>query len=100
MTRPAEIIVVHGLWFGAVFMQPLARRLKRCGYRPVLLTYRSLRKTIQANARALRQIVQQQPAARVHLVMPERRLFEDQQGPPSASVVVNLRADPYEVMAL
>ena len=68
MRQRETVILVHGLWMTSLVMQPLARRLKRCGYRPVLLTYRSLRKTIHANARALRQIVQQQPAVCVHLV--------------------------------
>lgn len=49
-------------------MRPLAQRLKRCGYNPVLFNYHSLRNTIHTNAHALVQTVQQQSGARVHLV--------------------------------
>lgn len=52
----------------SLVMRPLARRLQRCGYRPVLLTYHSLRKTIHANARQLAGVVRGLDAARVHLV--------------------------------
>jgi pimeloyl-ACP methyl ester carboxylesterase len=52
----------------SLVMRPLARRLKRCGYQPVLFNYRSLRKTIHANARALAETVLRQSGSTVHLV--------------------------------
>jgi pimeloyl-ACP methyl ester carboxylesterase len=52
----------------SLVMRPLAQRLKRCGYHPVLFNYRSLRNTIHTNAHALVQSVQQQSGGTVHLV--------------------------------
>ena len=66
---PAQtVILVHGLWMTGLVLGPLAQRLKRCGYRPVLFSYRSLRKTIHANAHSLVQTVRKQTGGRVHLV--------------------------------
>lgn len=50
-----------------MIMRPLARRLRHLGYRPVLFNYHSLRRTIQANARALAHSVRQH-GGHVHLV--------------------------------
>ena len=62
------VILVHGLWMTGLVMQPLARRLRRAGFQPQLFNYRSVRKTIHANAHQLVQAVHQQAGTRVHLV--------------------------------
>lgn len=62
------VILVHGLWMTGLIMRPLAHSMKRCGYRPLLFSYNSLRNTIHTNAHALVQTVQQQAGGRVHLV--------------------------------
>ena len=63
-----RVILVHGLWMTGLVMQPLARRLRQAGFQPLLFNYRSLRKTIHANAHALAQTVRQQAGRQVHLV--------------------------------
>ena len=62
------VILVHGLWMTGLVMQPLAQRLRRAGFQPLLFNYHSLRKTIHANAHALVQTVRQQTGQPVHLV--------------------------------
>jgi pimeloyl-ACP methyl ester carboxylesterase len=69
MTRPAEIIVVHGLWFGAVFMQPLARRLHRLTGMPVRrFHYRTTRGALAEHASRLHAFAQESGAQRQHFV--------------------------------
>ncbi|MDX1697368.1 MAG: alpha/beta fold hydrolase [Thiohalobacterales bacterium] len=68
MSRPQTVILVHGLWMTSLVMWPLGRRLGACGFRPVLFNYHSLRRSIDANARALIQTAGRQGDTRVHLV--------------------------------
>jgi len=49
-------------------LRPLARRLRRCGYRPLVFRYPSLRRPLADNATRLVERVWQQGAATVHLV--------------------------------
>ena len=63
-----SVILVHGLWMTSLVMWPLARRLRRAGFQPLLFNYHSLRNTIHANAYALARTVRQQAGRRVHLV--------------------------------
>ncbi len=69
MTRPAEIILVHGLWFGPVFMRPLARRLHRLTGLPIRrFHYRTTRGELGEHADRLHRFAQRGGAAVQHFV--------------------------------
>ena len=69
MTPPAEIILVHGLWFGAVFMQPLARRLQRLTGLPVRrFHYRTTRGELAEHAERLHRFAKSGGAPVQHFV--------------------------------
>ena len=48
-------------------MQPLARRLRACGYNTVVFRYRSLRRPLDWNAQRLMRLVRRQGPGTVHL---------------------------------
>ena len=54
MNGKAEVILVHGLWFGAWTMRPLARALRKSGYDVRRFNYRTTRGGLAAHARRLR----------------------------------------------
>jgi len=62
------VILVHGVWMTGLELRLLARRLRRCGYRPRLFRYPSLRRTLAENAASLVERVGQQGDVTVHLV--------------------------------
>jgi pimeloyl-ACP methyl ester carboxylesterase len=62
------VILVHGIWMTSLELIPLARRLRRCGYRTRLFRYPSLRLPLLQNAARLVERVGQEGAATVHLV--------------------------------
>ena len=67
--RGAEIILVHGLWFGAAFMAPMARRLQKLTGLPVRrINYRSTRGELTEHADRLYEFAQQSDATTRHLV--------------------------------
>lgn len=69
MTPAAEIILVHGLWFGPVFMQPLARRLHRLTGLPVRrVNYRSTRGELAEHAERLHDFAKRGGAPVQHFV--------------------------------
>jgi pimeloyl-ACP methyl ester carboxylesterase len=68
-TREAdEVILLHGLWFGAWAMAPLARRLKARGFSVRRFRYRPTRAALDEHARALRVFAKDSPSARQHFV--------------------------------
>ena len=62
------VVLVHGVWMTGLEMQPLARRVRACGYDTVMFGYRSLLQPLAHNAARLAERVQQQNASTVHLV--------------------------------
>lgn len=65
----AEIVLVHGLWFGAAFMAPMARRLETQTGLPVRrINYRSTRGELGEHADRLYEFAQQSDATTRHLV--------------------------------
>ena len=69
MTAGTEIIVAHGLWFGAVFMQPLARRLQRLTGLPVRrFHYRTTRGELAEHAERLHRFAKSGGAPVQHFV--------------------------------
>jgi len=68
MVGKAEIILVHGLWFGAWAMAPLARRLRKAGFEVRRFNYRSTRRGLRAHARRLRSFAAQSGAGHQHFL--------------------------------
>ena len=62
------VVLVHGLYLHGLAMWPLARRLRRAGYEPVVFSYPSVRLSPVANARGLAQRVAALRTARVHFL--------------------------------
>ena len=48
------VVLIHGLWLSGWAMALVARRLRRCGFRPYLFSYPSMRRTLREAAAALR----------------------------------------------
>jgi len=69
-TDPADtaVVLVHGLWIGPHSMRPLARRLRRAGFRTYIFRYRSTRVSPARAAVALAQFIERIDARCVHLV--------------------------------
>lgn len=61
------VVLLHGIWMPRQVMWPLARRLRRCGYRTRLFGYQSLRVAPERNAARLAHFVHR-CGGRVHLV--------------------------------
>jgi pimeloyl-ACP methyl ester carboxylesterase len=68
MSDSGEIIVVHGLWFGAWSMAPLARRLARGGLPVRRFNYRSTRGDLDEHAANLRDFARESGALQQHFV--------------------------------
>jgi pimeloyl-ACP methyl ester carboxylesterase len=66
----SEVIVVHGLWFGAWAMRPLAHRLRKAGrnagWSVRVASYRSTRGTLDDHAHALYRFTQHRGASSRH----------------------------------
>ena len=62
------VVLVHGVLMTGKVMAVLARRLKGCGYRPVIYDYPTRRRSMLDNARSLAQFVENLGTGRVHLV--------------------------------
>ena len=56
-----EIVLVHGLWFGAWSLGPLARRLERTGLPVRRFSYRTTRAGLDDHARRLHEFVNRGP---------------------------------------
>jgi len=63
-----RVILVHGLWFGAWALRPLAHRLRHAGFAPHCFHYRTTRGGIQDHARALREYIESFAGPRPHFV--------------------------------
>jgi len=66
--RAAVVVLVHGLWVNPRFLAPLALRLAGHGWRVVRFGYPTMRRDLDANARALSQFLSRLDARTVHLV--------------------------------
>jgi len=67
--RAGELVVlVHGLWMAGPVWLPLARRLRRQGWRVVAFTSPSARQGLDGSARALAAFARAQSAQRLHFV--------------------------------
>lgn len=64
----AEVVLVHGLWFGPVSLSLLASRLQRAGFGCRRFRYPTLRQSLPANARTLREFIGDSGADELHLV--------------------------------
>lgn len=67
-TAAADVVLVHGLWYGRVSMQLLARRLTRAGFGCRVFGYSTLRTSLSDSAGALRRFIGRRRHARLHLV--------------------------------
>jgi pimeloyl-ACP methyl ester carboxylesterase len=65
---PETVVLVHGIWMVSLELMPLARRLRGCGYRPLLFNYRSVHRTVRHNGARLARRVKQIRTGRIHLV--------------------------------
>lgn len=65
---PAEVVLVHGLWFGAWSMGVLDRRLSRAGFATRRFRYRSTRAGLDAHAAELRRFAGQASSEMLHFV--------------------------------
>lgn len=68
MNGKAEVILVHGLWFGAWTMRPLARALRKSGFDVRRFNYRTTRGGLAAHARRLRAFAARSKHVRQHFV--------------------------------
>lgn len=68
MSMPEEIVLVHGLWFGAWTMRPLARQLHDAGYTVRRFNYRTTRGGLAAHARRLRAFAARSACRRQHFI--------------------------------
>lgn len=67
--RPGpQVVLVHGLWFGAWSLALLARRLREAGFEPRSFRYRTTAAAPEQHARALRQFVGPDSRAPLHFV--------------------------------
>lgn len=62
------VVLVHGLWCNRRLLQPLAGRLRRCGFRVACFDYPSVRRSPQQNAADLARWLQDRPEPVVHYV--------------------------------
>lgn len=68
MSGPAEVVLVHGLWFGAWTMRPLASQLRKAGFIVRRFNYRTTRGGLTAHARRLRGFAARSKNPRQHFV--------------------------------
>lgn len=67
MPSAETVVLLPGLWVHEVFMQPMARRIARHGYRVERFRYSALRRTLDENADALADFCARYPGP-LHLV--------------------------------
>jgi pimeloyl-ACP methyl ester carboxylesterase len=63
-----QVVLVHGLWFGAWSLAPLARRLRAAGFEPRRFRYRTTAAALDQHVRDLRAFVGPAPRAPLHFV--------------------------------
>ncbi|MBT8051592.1 MAG: alpha/beta hydrolase [Gammaproteobacteria bacterium] len=68
MFASTEIVLVHGLWFGAWALAPLARRLAADGTAVRRFSYPCTRQTLGEHARRLHEFVRESDASTRHFV--------------------------------
>lgn len=68
MSAAPQVVLVHGLWFGAWSLAPLARRLHRAGFEPRRFHYRTTVAALDQHARDLRAFVGVAPRTPLHFV--------------------------------
>lgn len=68
MDASAGVVLVNGLWLGNAALIPLARRLRRAGFRVFPFSYPSVRNDLRANAALLQQHLARVPGETVHFV--------------------------------
>lgn len=68
MSAAPQVVLVHGLWFGAWSLAPLARRLTAAGFEPRRFRYRTTAAALDQHARDLRAFVGPEPRAPLHFV--------------------------------
>lgn len=61
-------VIVHGLWMHGALYALLGVRLRACGFRPALFSYRSLTLSLDEIGRRLVRFVEAQRPARVHFI--------------------------------
>jgi pimeloyl-ACP methyl ester carboxylesterase len=67
--RPGEsVVLVHGLWMTGAVCAVLARRLRACGFEPLLFSYASARMTLEQAAQRLERFVRERSSGPVHFV--------------------------------
>jgi len=64
----SEIVLVHGLWFGAWSLAPLARRLERSGLPVRRFSYRSTRGSLDEHAARLHRFVKRSSCGQRHFI--------------------------------
>ena len=62
------VVLVHGLWMTGAVCALLARRLRACGFQPVLFSYPSVRTTLEQVAERLERFVRERSDQPVHFV--------------------------------
>lgn len=68
VTPPRDVALVHGLLLSGWVMAPLARHLRRCGWRCHVFSYPSRRASLAAQADSLAAFLQRRGIARCHFV--------------------------------
>jgi len=66
--RPEAVLLLHGLWMNSLAMLYLARSLDRAGFRPVSLSYRSMRGTPDEHVAAVARCLASIFADTIHIV--------------------------------
>ena len=68
MSAAPQVVLVHGLWFGAWSLAPLARRLHAAGFEARRFRYRTTAAALDQHVRDLRAFVGPAPRAPLHFV--------------------------------
>ena len=68
MSSSAEIILVHGLWFGPWALRPMARFLGSTGLPVRRFGYRTTRAGLESHADRLKAFIEDSPASVSHIV--------------------------------
>jgi pimeloyl-ACP methyl ester carboxylesterase len=68
VSTSAAVVLVHGLWMRPITMVPLARRLARAGFEPILFGYAPVRVPLDANAAQLTGTLLRAAPSTVHVV--------------------------------
>ena len=69
--RGEKVVLVHGLWMTGAVCALLARRLRACGFEPLLFSYPSVRMTLEQVAERLERFVHERSAERGPLRRPQ-----------------------------